>query len=115
LKWAQLLLATAPDGGGQPFCLVHYDRMVNGLYLYGDNGVFLGPVTPGASSSILHNSFCAIDTTRSSVSVSGGFLTVNVAVSFQGAFQGRTNTYLRALDINSQDTGLQQRGAWTIP
>jgi Viral BACON domain len=115
MAWTQMLFAVAPDGGGQPFCLIHYDRAANGLWLYGDSGFFLGPVTPGATSSALHTSACAIDTAASTVNLSGNNLALNVSVTFQGTFHGKTSTYLRAFDNNHQDTGWQQRGAWTIP
>src|SRR5262245_26092922 len=29
IQWVQLLLATAPNGGGNSYCLVHYDAVAN--------------------------------------------------------------------------------------
>ncbi len=115
IQWTELLFASAPDGGGQPFCLVYYDQAGGGLWLYGDAGAFIGPVTPGVTSNALQTSSCGINTAASSSSVSGGSLTLNVVVTFHGAFHGATNTYLRALDTNGNDTGWQQKGAWMIP
>ncbi|MGC4048911.1 MAG: hypothetical protein QM757_05235 [Paludibaculum sp.] len=49
LRWVQLLFATASDGGGQPYCFLHYDVTGNAFWLYSDvYGFFRGPVAPGA-------------------------------------------------------------------
>lgn len=36
LAWYQMLIAAAPDGGGQPFCFVHYDVQGDRFWVYGD-------------------------------------------------------------------------------
>src|SRR5262249_16330267 len=55
--WEQFLIGAASDGGGKPFCYVHYDRAGNALWLYSnDVGFFLGPVTPGTASNVLNSS-----------------------------------------------------------
>src|ERR1051326_5137222 len=96
IQWVQLMLATATNGGGNTYCLAHYDVSGNGLYLFGDGGSFIGPVAPGVPSNQLQNSFCAINTAVSSRSASGDLLTLNVAVVFKTA--GARNTYLRLSD-----------------
>ncbi|MGJ5820665.1 beta strand repeat-containing protein, partial [Paludibaculum fermentans] len=61
--WVQFLIAAAANGGGQPFCFLHYDRGGNGLWMYSsDVGFFLGPVSPGAASNALDSSACSINT-----------------------------------------------------
>jgi len=110
LRWVQLLIAVAPDGGGQTFCFVHYDVQGNAFWLYGDGGFFVGPVAPGAASNRLQNSDCALNTSASSVSGSGGTLTVNSSLIFKQA--GTRNVYLRAMNQELQDTGWVQRGDW---
>ncbi|QOY85439.1 hypothetical protein [Paludibaculum fermentans] len=114
LGWAQMLFAVATDGGGQPFCLVHYDRAGNGLWLYGDSGFFLGPVTPGSVSSSLQNSACSIDTAGSSAANVNGALEWKLSVAFKSAILGARKIYLRTLSPIGLDTGFLQSGSWTI-
>ena len=111
LGWVQVLIAVAFNGGQQPFCFLHYDRGGNGLWLYGEGGFFIGPVTPGTVSNALQNSFCAIDTQHTTVTGSGKNLTVNAAVVFKTP--GARNVYMRALNLAGIDTGWVQIGTWT--
>lgn len=110
LAWTQLLFAVAPNGGGQPFCFVHYDRAGNGLWLYGDGGFFVGPVTPGTVSAGLKNSACAVNTSATTITQFGSALTLNARVAFKTGFAGPKNIYLRAYDRSEQDTGWLHRG-----
>jgi hypothetical protein len=109
--WAQMMVAAAPDGGGQPFCFLHYDRAANQMWLYGDGGFFIGPVTPGTVSNALQNAFCAIDTQHSSAVVGAAGLTLNAAVVFKAS--GARNVYMRTLNALAMDTGWVQKGTWT--
>ncbi|MGJ5814862.1 hypothetical protein [Paludibaculum fermentans] len=112
LRWVQLLFGTAPDGGGQPFCFLHYDVQGNGLWLYSDQyGFFRGPVPPGAASLELQGSHCALNAAGSTASGSGSNLTLNLSVAFKAA--ATRNIYMRAMDTSNFDTGWQQRGTWT--
>jgi hypothetical protein len=111
IGWVQMLIAAATDGGGQPFCFLHYDRAGNGLWLYGEGGFFVGPVAPATVSNALQNSFCAIDTQHTTVSGNGTTFTVNAAVVFKAA--GPRNVYLRALSVYGTDTGWVPSGTWT--
>ena len=53
----QMLFAVATNGGGQAYCLIHYDHGGNALWLYSDvTGFFMGPVTPGVPSNSLEGS-----------------------------------------------------------
>lgn len=111
IRWVQLLLATDPQGGGQPFCFLHYDVQGNGFWLYSDQaGFFQGPVQPGTASNALLSSICALDTAGSSVSGNGSILDVNFRVLFKAT--GNRNTYMRALDADEYDTGWSQVGTW---
>lgn len=112
LAWVQILLAVAADGGGQPFCFVHYDRPGNGLWLYGDGGFFLGPVTPGTVSATLRNNACAVNTSAASFTPIGTALTLNVPITFKPGFVGDKTVYLRAYDRTEQDTGMLARGTY---
>ena len=112
LQWVQMLFATAPDGGGQPYCFVHYDVQGNGLWLYGDGGFFLGPIAPGTPSNVLQNSLCALNTSASTVSGSGATLTVNANLVFKSTVA--RNVYMRAHNLAGADTGFMQTGTWNL-
>ena len=118
--WAQFLVATASNGGGQPFCFVHYDRAGNGLWMYsGDVGYFVGPVAPGAASTLLNSSACSVNTagaTVTSTQVNGsGNLVVSVPITFKSPMSGAKLMFQRTLDVLTRDSGWQQSGAWSIP
>jgi PKD domain len=106
------LNATLTWPGG---CYTYYDRNANALWLLNDPAnLWLGPVTPGAATS-LQNSQCTLSAGGSSASGSGNNLTVNVALSFNSAFGGAKNIYMCALDNSGASSNWQQRGAWTVP
>ncbi|MGJ5817716.1 hypothetical protein [Paludibaculum fermentans] len=114
LKWVELLLATAPDGGGQPFCFVHFDAHAMSYWLYSDvDGFFHGPVTAGTPSADLQGSSCFLDTSsyQNSPNVNGPRLSVSAQLLFKTA--GARNIYLRAMDEAGVDTGWVQQGTWT--
>jgi hypothetical protein len=112
LQWAQMLFAVATDGGGQAFCLVHYDVQGNKFWLYSDVlGFFVGPIAPGAASNLLQGSLCALNTSGSSVTGSEVALTVNANMVFKQALA--VNIYMRAYTLEGVDTGWVQQGTWT--
>ncbi|MBN9658482.1 MAG: hypothetical protein J0H49_09915, partial [Acidobacteria bacterium] len=116
LGWEQFLVAAATDGGGQPFCFVHYDRAGNGLWMYSsDVGFFLGPVAPGVASNALDSSACTVNPAGTTVQNVGGSLVLNVPLSFKAPMSGTKNTYLRSHDALNRDSGFQLKGTWTIP
>ncbi|MGJ5819554.1 InlB B-repeat-containing protein [Paludibaculum fermentans] len=111
LAWVQLLIAAAPDGGGQPFCFLHYDVQGNRFWVYGDGGFFQGPVQPGVASALLQNTLCGLNTKTSTVTGSGTSLTFDAHVAFKAA--ASLSVYLRAQTLGQFDTGWVQRGIWT--
>lgn len=114
LKWVQMLLATAPDGGGQPFCFVHFDVHALSYWLYSDvDGFFHGPVSAGTPSTELQGSSCLLDTSSYYYSqlINGPRLSVYAQLLFKTA--GPRNIYLRAMDEMGVDTGWVQQGTWT--
>ncbi|MGJ5814771.1 SBBP repeat-containing protein [Paludibaculum fermentans] len=116
LGWEEFLVAAATDGGGQPFCFVHYDRAGNGLWMYSsDVGFFAGPVTPGVASSVLSSSACSVNTAGTTVQNSAGNLELNVPVTLKPPMSGAKFTYMRTQDALNRDTGWLQKGTWTIP
>jgi uncharacterized repeat protein (TIGR01451 family) len=113
--WVQFLVAAATNGGGQPFCFVHYDRAGNGLWMYsGDLGFFLGPVTPGVASITLTSTACSVNTAGATVTNAAGNLVVSVPITLNAPMVGAKNLYQRTLDVLNRDTGWQESGSWTI-
>jgi len=113
--WVQFLVAAAADGGGQPFCFVHYDRGGNGLWMYSsDQGYFVGPVAPGTASNLLSSSACSVNTASATVVNSGGNLVVTVPVTMKAPMAGAKKLFQRTLDTLNRDTGWQQTGTWTV-
>ncbi|MBN9659354.1 MAG: hypothetical protein J0H49_14310 [Acidobacteria bacterium] len=114
LSWAQLLIASASNGGTNPFCFIHYDRSGNGLWLFSEEGFFRGPVTPGTLSAALRNKFCAVQTSGVSFTALGSQLTLNLPVTFKTDYPHPENMYLRAYDRSELDTGMVQHGSVSI-
>jgi hypothetical protein len=112
-SWAQILFGTSSSGATN-FCLVHYDAGGNGLWLYGDNNFFLGPIAPGTDSGLLQNRSCVIDTAATTVSHSNGQLKVNLVAGFKPGLAGAQNIYLHTLDATGYDSGFQLGGTWTV-
>jgi len=108
LAWAQILFALAPNGGGQSYCFVTYDAKGNWLWLYGDQGFWIGPIAPGTTSNALQNSLCAVNTQATTATKSGTTLTFSVSLVFKAAVT--RNIYVRTLDTAGADTGLIQKG-----
>lgn len=94
-------------------CYLYYVRASNALYLANDAGTaWLTPVTPGQSGT-LQNSQCSVSSAASSVTTNGNNLTLNLSITFQSSFKGAKNIYMELYD--GQDSGFQQKGAWTVP
>ena len=88
-------------------------------YLYlvddaGDGGYASGSPIALPSSSTLQNSQCTISGAGSSVVSNGNTLTLTLAVTFQSAFAGNQVFYMAARS-NSQNSGWQAMGTWTVP
>ena len=78
------------------------------------SSAWLGPVTVGTASS-LTNSQCTVNAEDSSISNSGNDRTINLAVTFDTAFQGDKTVYMFAHDNGGLSSGWQTRGTWTVP
>ncbi|QOY85750.1 hypothetical protein IRI77_23365 [Paludibaculum fermentans] len=114
--WVQMLVAAAPDGGGQPFCYLHYDRAGNGLWMYSsDVGFFLGPVKPGVSSTALQSSACSIKTAATTAVSVAGQLVITAPISLKAPMKGSRKLYQRSMDALQRDSGWVQTGTWVVP
>jgi hypothetical protein len=113
--WEEFLVGTAMNGGGNAFCFVHYDRAGNGLWMYSsDVGFFLGPVTPGTTSSLLTSSACSINTAGATVANTSRNLVLTVPIVFKAPMVRANKLFQRALDVLNRDTQFQQTGTWTV-
>ena len=112
LRWVYALIhSTLVQSNG---CYLRYTRADNTLWLRSDDGTaWLGPVTPG-SSSTLENNQCRLLASASAASGSGLNLTVTARFEFKGGFAGAKNVWLNAIDTTNQTSNWQLRGAWTV-
>ena len=94
-------------------CLLYYNAPNHQISLLGDNGTTWQAATLG-SAATLQNSQCSIDAMTATVVSSGSTLTWNVPMTFQPAYAGFKNTYLRGIDISGATSGWQPLGNWTV-
>ncbi len=91
-----------------------YNQNSNQLFLRDDSGTaWLGGYAPG-SANIIENSYAKLDCSQTTVSGNGTTLTVNWRVTFKAQFTGAKNTYLLATDDANANSGVVQKGTWTI-
>lgn len=102
LQWVQLLIATELDGGGAPFCLLSYDVPAREMWLYGDEGYFLGPGRPGVPSATLNNSFCAVNMSATSAAGLGCSLILTVDILFKVSSPLPRYVFLRAKEKDAE-------------
>jgi hypothetical protein len=101
----------------QGSCLIEYNRISHGIRLINDAGNgWLGPVsgvpiTPAAAP--LSNSFCTVQVSGASATVSGNNMTVTIPVTFKSNFTGVLPMFLQAADVTDKWTGMTQMGSWT--
>ena len=93
-------------------CSIGYQTNGNVLTLLDNNGYAITPgLTPGMPGTV-SNSQCTLNGGSSSVSISGSYLTLNLALTFSGTFVGTQNVYLYAASRDG-GTGWVQEGTWT--
>lgn len=102
--------AFSPTNG----CGLAYVQSSNALLLLNDAGTaWLGPAVLG-SAGTLQNGQCTASLSGSSTTTSGTNLTLNLALSFTGAFLGPKAILMNASDYAGQSSGWQQRGSFTV-
>ena len=112
IKWADFLVNTSASEASCFFA--YYERSSNKLYLRNDaNTSFLGGYAPG-STNVMENSYAKIDCAKTTVSGSANTLTINWNIAFKSGSLGAKNMYLRVFDSAGANTGLLQKGTWTI-
>ena len=94
-------------------CLMYYDASTNRINLLGDNGSTWQAAILGTAAT-LQNSQCSVGIATATVVLNGNTLTWNVPMTFQAAYGGTKNIYLRAIDTSGAASGWQQLGAWTV-
>ena len=93
-------------------CAVTYNSVQNSLALLTDAGTQPATViTPGSGSQ--QNSQCTLSGGGSSVTAAGNQLTLNLALTFNGAASEAGNIYSYAQSSTGTNTGWQQTGTWT--
>ena len=113
LSPSQILINDALDGRNA--CYMGYDHPNNRLFLLDDAGTTLLPaITPGVGTGTQQNSQCIIYSQGSSVSANGRDYTLNVAVLFQPAFQGRRIVYAATQTTTGGNSGWQAINAFTV-
>jgi hypothetical protein len=113
LTYVYLRVSGTPNGPANS-CMVRYSPVTGRFWFRDDWGAW------GGGYRFYHggtwaNSQCAIDVGRSSASVSGQTVTLNVAITFRPSYSGAKNIYLYAQDAAGLVTDWQQRGTWFIP
>ena len=99
-------------------CLVEYNRISHGMRLIDDAGTgWLGPVSGvviGPSAGTLSNSKCTVNVAGSIATRSGNVMTVRVPIVFKNGATPVMGTFLQALDVKGNWTGMTQFGNWTL-
>jgi len=79
-------------------------------WLGGESGIRLG--TPGA---VLTNNQCSVNVYSALGNVNGNTMTVRFDVNFKNTMGPVLGTFLQALDVNENWTGMTQMGNWFLP
>ena len=114
LQTAWALVNTALDGRGA--CYVAYYRPGNQVFLVpdgGDGSQALGIAIGGTGS--VSNSQCSVTAVGSSVVESLNQLTLNLNVTFKGAFTGPKGVWMAVGTLGGQVSEWQALGAWRVP
>lgn len=112
IKYAYMLINKSLSG--QYAVYVVYKPSENKLYLRDNESTgWLGGFAPG-SANIIENTFGILNCATSSVSGSGGTLTLNCDIRFKNSFSGLKNIYLYVSDKSGSYNGWNQVGTIDI-
>jgi chitinase len=94
-------------------CWVEYAPSIGVLYLKSSDNTVWTHATIG-TAAVLQNNECSINAATSSLSGSGGTLTLKLAMSFASGYSGTKSIFGFAADTTA-NTGWQNVGSWTMP
>src|SRR5262249_48940706 len=102
---------------GRHACYLAYVMATSTLVLVDDagnaGGSYAASVGLGNPGVVIQNSQCAVSLT--SATVSGNNFTLNLAVTFKGAFGGSKIQFVAARDAGGNNTGWVAGGVWSVP
>ncbi len=94
-------------------CVIYFTPATHQLELLNDAGTaWLTPISIG-SDATSQNSSCTVNAAASSVQSSGNILTLNLALSFSGAFSGTKTFYIFGADNSGLTLPWTTVGAWS--
>jgi hypothetical protein len=95
-------------------CYVRYVPATGELELLNNAGsAWSAGIAPGGSGSV-SNGQCILEGSGSSATASGDTLTVVFNVEFQNSFEGTMKIWLYAVNDQSENSGLNYRGTYTV-
>ena len=90
-------------------CMLYYNAATNQINLLNDDGMAWQAATPGSCGDVAEQPVLA-ERGGHDGGPSGNTLTLNLAMTFQAAFAGAKNIYLRAMDISGTTSGVAATG-----
>jgi hypothetical protein len=94
-------------------CYVRYNRATNLLRLLNDaNTGWMGVAPPGRGMQ--RNSQCSLDLGGSVAAVSGGTLTLKLAITFYAGYAGSKNLYFQYSTTDGDLAPWRELGTWTV-
>jgi len=100
----------------QGTCLVEYNRISKGVRLIDNAGTgWLGGAPISSTAPSLSNNQCTIQVSAMTATVNGTTMTVTIPVTFKSAIGPVLGTFLQALDVHGNWTGMTQFGNWGVP
>jgi hypothetical protein len=111
LASAQAMINATQSGASS--CYVWVTPGTGAVWLAGDAGNWPASLTL-ANAGTLQNSQCMVNVGASSGTLSGNTYTLNLAITFQAAFNGTKSIYSYATSLSGLNSAWQTMGAWTV-
>ena len=100
----------------QGTCLVEYNRISKGVRLIDNAGTgWLGGAPISSTAQSLSNNQCTIQVSAMTATIDGNTMIVTIPVTFKLSIGPVLGTFLQALDVNGNWTGMTQFGNWGVP
>lgn len=110
IQEARVLLNSQLDGRNA--CYVYYTVADQAFSLVDDSGTKSNKAAAGAT--MIENSQCSLDISRTSASAESSRVTLALALKFKPAFAGGKQIFLYAESSDGANTGLLPRGSWNV-